>query len=157
LYERALAVNSKIGKLVARAARAEEIMVITTRDQGMHAKYWAEGEDRKQVTYRRDLRTGDQIIYAGALTTTEGPNTPGLFWLEEAPPPPDPFGYDDNYKKEWGWTQKRHEKGHAGYKIKDRIRFKNWILLAYGCSKQRVQAAYLPRVYDALAERIKHG
>ena len=68
LHARALSVKTDIGKLVARAVKAE-IMVLTTSTQKLHAKYWAEGEDRKGVTYRKSLRTGDGVAYAGALTT----------------------------------------------------------------------------------------
>ena len=153
LHAHALSSKTEIGKLVARAVKAE-IMVLTTSTQELHAKYWTEEEDRKDITYRKCLRTGDEVAYAGALTTMEGPNTPGLFWLEELQPPPSPFECDANYKAEWGWTKKLWEKGYKGYRIKDRIYFNNWIVLGYGMGPTRVRSAYIGSIYAELKQLV---
>ena len=39
------------------------------------------------------------------------------------------FGYNKNYKKEWGWTEDLWGRYYTGYRIKSRLYFKNWIAL----------------------------
>jgi hypothetical protein len=155
----ALATTSEIGELIAAALTIETIMIITTKDEDLHSMYWAEAAgDQKIITYRgRDLRTFDDgVIHAGAYTSEEGCNTPGLLWLERVRAPPTKFGYNATYKKEWGWTRDLHKKGYVGYRICKRLRFRKWISLSYGTGPKKAKWSHLTAIHRALELLIEH-
>lgn len=141
-------------ELVNRALEMREIFVMTA-PKDIHEKYW-DACAPKLVTYRGGkLTTGKgehTRVFTCALTTKDHVNTPGVFWLEKAPPPPTPFGYDRYYREDWGWTMERFQDKYVGFIIKNRIFFKDPIYLSYGQGPCKVGAMELPKVLTALKD-----
>jgi hypothetical protein len=134
-----------------RGAKISSLAVKTRYRWGQY--YALVPSKRKRHTYRSAKMLTEGELFTAVLSTYDEPNSHGVFRLEPAESPP-ASGYNDIYRKEWGWDPDMAGTKRA-FRIIDLYRFASPVLVNYFYDKSKVGKCFLP-AFEAAFHSATH-